>query len=72
MITGHPEYGCSISQEKTLSNFDYRDNVLNMVDPAQQSVLNEPVRHIRPDLILTCSISLVRLFHQHVESVYHR
>lgn len=34
---GHPEYGCFISQEKTLTNFDHGDQVHNVVDPGQRS-----------------------------------
>jgi hypothetical protein len=34
---GHPEYGCFISPDKTLTNFDHDDQLLNVVDPSQQS-----------------------------------
>ncbi|PPQ76237.1 hypothetical protein CVT26_008145, partial [Gymnopilus dilepis] len=33
----HPEYGCFIAQDKTLTNFEHGDNVLNVVDPTQRS-----------------------------------
>lgn len=29
---GHPEYGCFITKEKTMSNFDYDHQVMNVVD----------------------------------------
>lgn len=34
---GHPEYGCFISPEKTLTNFDAGDGSLNLIDPSQKS-----------------------------------
>ena len=34
---GHPEYGCFISPDKTLTNFDHDDQLLNVVDPSQRS-----------------------------------
>lgn len=37
LFLGHPEYGCFISQEKTLTNFDHGDQVHNVVDPGQRS-----------------------------------
>jgi telomerase reverse transcriptase len=36
---GHPEYGCFISPDKTLTNFDHDDQLLNVVDPSQRSIL---------------------------------
>ncbi|KIK10194.1 hypothetical protein K443DRAFT_81605, partial [Laccaria amethystina LaAM-08-1] len=36
---GHPEYGCFISKEKTLTNFDYDSQILNVVDPLQRCKL---------------------------------
>ncbi|EIW83939.1 hypothetical protein CONPUDRAFT_25668, partial [Coniophora puteana RWD-64-598 SS2] len=36
MNEGHPEYGCIISQEKTMTNFDYGADILNYVDPARR------------------------------------
>ncbi|KDR78994.1 hypothetical protein GALMADRAFT_244716 [Galerina marginata CBS 339.88] len=36
MKKGHPEYGCFIAQDKTLTNFDYGENVLNVVDQNQR------------------------------------
>ncbi|KAF7773358.1 hypothetical protein Agabi119p4_5525 [Agaricus bisporus var. burnettii] len=32
MNKGHPEYGCFITKEKTMSNFDYDHQVMNVVD----------------------------------------
>ncbi|KAF5359331.1 hypothetical protein D9756_003256 [Leucocoprinus leucothites] len=32
MNEGHPEYGCFISKEKTMSNFDYDHQIMNVVD----------------------------------------
>jgi len=31
--TGHPEYGCFISKEKTLTNFDYDYQIMNVTGP---------------------------------------
>ncbi len=39
-FVGHLEYGCSISQEKTLINFDYCDAIVNVVEPSQKSRLD--------------------------------
>ena len=36
MIAGHPEYGCMISQEKTLTNFDYDVQIMNVTPPGQK------------------------------------
>lgn len=36
-FSGHPEYGCFISQDKTLTNFDHDDLLLNVVDPSQRT-----------------------------------
>jgi telomerase reverse transcriptase len=36
MIAGHPEYGCMISQEKTLTNFDYDVQIMNVTPPGQR------------------------------------
>ncbi|PFH53166.1 hypothetical protein AMATHDRAFT_39050 [Amanita thiersii Skay4041] len=36
MNQGHPKYGCYISREKTLTNFDYDDQILNVTDPGQR------------------------------------
>ena len=36
-FVGHPEYGCSISQDKTLTNFEYCDAIINAVEPSQKS-----------------------------------
>jgi telomerase reverse transcriptase len=46
-ILGHPEYGCFISQEKTLTNFDAGDGSLDLVDPSQksESLIICPVPH---------------------------
>ena len=35
-IEGHPEYGCLISQDKTLTNFDYDAQVTNVTEPQQR------------------------------------
>jgi len=37
LLSGHPEYGCFISQEKTLTNFDHSDQVYDVLDPSQRS-----------------------------------
>jgi len=29
---GHPEYGCFISKDKTMTNFDYDHQIMNVVD----------------------------------------
>lgn len=34
--SGHPEYGCFISAEKTLINFDVKDYVVNQIYPGQR------------------------------------
>lgn len=34
--TGHPEYGCFISTDKTMSNFDYDDQIMNVTAPNQR------------------------------------
>jgi len=36
MNEGHPEYGCLISQDKTLTNFDYDAQIMNVTEPQQQ------------------------------------
>ncbi|KAG5342247.1 hypothetical protein C0989_004091 [Termitomyces sp. Mn162] len=36
MSQGHPEYGCFISKDKTLTNFDYEAQILNVVEAKQQ------------------------------------
>ncbi|KAF8440397.1 hypothetical protein L210DRAFT_3319167, partial [Boletus edulis BED1] len=36
MNAGHPEYGCTISQEKTLTNFDYDVDIMNVIPPGQK------------------------------------
>ncbi|KAF9468018.1 hypothetical protein BDZ94DRAFT_1154856, partial [Collybia nuda] len=36
MNQGHPEYGCFISREKTLTNFDYDAQILNVTEPKQR------------------------------------
>ncbi|KZP22725.1 hypothetical protein FIBSPDRAFT_910389 [Athelia psychrophila] len=35
MNRGHPEYGCIIAQDKTLTNFDNGAHVMNVTDPHQ-------------------------------------
>ncbi|KAF5382158.1 hypothetical protein D9615_004408 [Tricholomella constricta] len=37
MNKGHPDYGCFISKEKTLTNFDYGVQVSNVTGPKQRS-----------------------------------
>lgn len=36
MTAGHPEYGCMISEEKTLTNFDYDTQIMNVIPPGQK------------------------------------
>lgn len=36
MTAGHPEYGCTISEEKTLTNFDYDAQIMNVIPPGQR------------------------------------
>ncbi|KAI0303744.1 hypothetical protein B0F90DRAFT_1626179, partial [Multifurca ochricompacta] len=35
MIEGHPEYGCFISLEKTLTNFECGQHVVRVTEPGQ-------------------------------------
>ncbi|KIM67561.1 hypothetical protein SCLCIDRAFT_107808, partial [Scleroderma citrinum Foug A] len=35
MTKGHPEYGCMISKEKTVTNFDYDVQIMNVTSPTQ-------------------------------------
>ncbi|KAG6331208.1 hypothetical protein ID866_7880, partial [Astraeus odoratus] len=35
MTKGHPEYGCMISKEKTMTNFDYDTEIMNITLPTQ-------------------------------------
>lgn len=35
MVKGHPEYGCMISKEKTVTNFDYGAEIMNITSAAQ-------------------------------------
>jgi len=35
MNRGHPEYGCLISKEKTLTNFDHDAQIMNVTEPQQ-------------------------------------
>lgn len=37
MNQGHPEYGCFIGKDKTLTNVDYDAQVMNLVDPLAKS-----------------------------------
>ncbi|THH09180.1 hypothetical protein EW146_g8757 [Bondarzewia mesenterica] len=37
MSQGHPQYGCFISREKTLTNFDYDPQIMNVTAPHQKS-----------------------------------
>ena len=41
MNQGHPEYGCFIGKDKTLTNVDYGAQVMSLVDPSAKS---EPPR----------------------------
>ncbi|KAL1705382.1 hypothetical protein EV121DRAFT_203726, partial [Schizophyllum commune] len=34
--TGHPDYGCFISREKTLTDFDYDEQVMNVIPSGQR------------------------------------
>jgi telomerase reverse transcriptase len=36
--TGHPEYGCFISRDKTLTNFDYDSQIMNVTSPLQRGM----------------------------------
>ncbi|KIJ13438.1 hypothetical protein PAXINDRAFT_81072, partial [Paxillus involutus ATCC 200175] len=36
MSKGHPEYGCMISKEKTMTNFDYDSQIMNVTQPGQK------------------------------------
>lgn len=36
MSAGHLEYGCFISREKTLTNFDYDSQIMNVTSPNQR------------------------------------
>ncbi|KAH9063858.1 hypothetical protein EDB87DRAFT_1534285, partial [Lactarius vividus] len=36
MIKGHPEYGCFISPEKTLTNFECYLHVVRVMEPEQK------------------------------------
>ncbi|KAH9481585.1 Telomerase reverse transcriptase [Psilocybe cubensis] len=36
MKKGHPEYGCFIAQDKTLTNFEHGDHTLNVLDLTQK------------------------------------
>jgi len=37
MNRGHPEYGCFIGQDKTLTNLDYDAQIMNVVEPGAKS-----------------------------------
>ena len=37
MNKGHPEYGCFIGKDKTLTNVDYDAQVMSLVDPSAKS-----------------------------------
>lgn len=54
---GHPEYGCFISKEKTLTNFDYDYEVLNVTGPKQQGI------------IIIKAVYLINNLHQHSHGV---
>ncbi|KAI5892942.1 uncharacterized protein SCHCODRAFT_01153534 [Schizophyllum commune H4-8] len=36
MHAGHPDYGCFIAREKTLTNFDYDEQVMNVIPSGQR------------------------------------
>lgn len=36
MYRGHPDYGCFISRDKTLTNFDYDEQVMNVIPSGQR------------------------------------
>ena len=36
-LSGHPKYGCSISHDKTLTNFDHGHQIMNVMEPNQTS-----------------------------------
>jgi telomerase reverse transcriptase len=37
MREGHPEYGCTISPDKTKTNFDFGSQLSNVTDPHEKS-----------------------------------
>lgn len=64
MIAGHPEYGCMISEEKTLTNFDYDAQIMNAIPPGQKCTSF----NILPEKALieaTFSFPLVRVVDRH-------
>lgn len=54
MSAGHPEYGCKISEEKTLTNFDYDAQVMNVIPPGQRCTSSNILRG--KELIGTTSV----------------
>ncbi|KDQ59314.1 hypothetical protein JAAARDRAFT_109214, partial [Jaapia argillacea MUCL 33604] len=36
MNQGHPEYGCFITKEKTMTNFNYDAQIMNVTSPHQR------------------------------------
>jgi len=52
---GHPEYGCFISKEKTLTNFDDTTQIMNITEPGQQ-------RELLPELYWPLHLD-IKLFH---------
>lgn len=38
LCIGHPEYGCFISKDKTMTNFDYDHQIMNVVDQRARRV----------------------------------
>ncbi|TFY78052.1 hypothetical protein EWM64_g5961 [Hericium alpestre] len=40
MKKGHSEYGCFISPDKTLTNFDYDESIMNATGPNQQFLID--------------------------------
>lgn len=55
---GHPDYGCFISKDKSLVNFDH-PSLPNIVDPRSQGAPNSS-RHVSHRLIFP-SLSVVRI-----------
>ncbi|KAK0450256.1 hypothetical protein EV421DRAFT_1779810 [Armillaria borealis] len=66
MNEGHPEYGCFISKDKTMTNFDYDHHVLNVTDPHQQC---KRAHLIYVFFSQVSSFPMVRLRNQHERPV---
>jgi telomerase reverse transcriptase len=50
MKTGHPDYGCFISQDKTLTNFDASTNILPADQPSILVVYSSVATKLMPVL----------------------